>query len=390
MRPVYTIADNIITSLGFTTGENLASIENGCTGLKKVIDPLLYPEPVILSRVDQIKLNVLFEELLAKYDKKTPAAFYTRLEKMFLLSVADVLYQSKADPRDKRMILVISSTKGNIDLLEDRFKATFNHRRLYLWEMARIVASFFEFKNPPVIISNACISGLVAIITAARMIGNGRFDQAIVAGGDIASEFVISGFQSFQALSPVNCRPFDRDRKGLSLGEGSGALLLTSSPDDTAHQPVLFSGGSVTNDANHISGPSRTGEELALAISRAMTSAGISPTEVDYISAHGTATLYNDEMESKALDINVLNKVPVNSYKGYWGHTLGAAGVIESVSSIASLRNDRLYRSEGYENPGISVPLNVLRYHESKKLTTCLKTASGFGGCNAAIVFQKS
>lgn len=390
MRLVYTIADNIITSLGFTTGENLASIENGFTGLKKVVDPLLYPEPVILSHVDQSKLNVLFEELLAKYDKKTPAAFYTRLERMFLLSIADVLYQSKADPRDKRMVLVISSTKGNIDLLEERNKVAFNHRRLYLWEMVRIVASFFEFKNPPVIISNACISGLVAIITAARMIRNGRFDQAIVAGGDIASEFVISGFQSFQALSPLNCRPFDRDRSGLSLGEGSGALLLSNTPGDTTHQPVLFSGGSVTNDANHISGPSRTGEELALAINRAMTSAAISPAEVDYISAHGTATLYNDEMESKALDINALNKVPVNSFKGYWGHTLGAAGVIESVTTIASLRNDRLYRSEGYENPGISVPLNVLRHHESKKLNTCIKTASGFGGCNAAIVFQKS
>jgi 3-oxoacyl-[acyl-carrier-protein] synthase-1 len=219
------------------------------------------------------------------------------------------------------------------------------------------------------------------------MIDAGLYEHVVVAGGDILSEFVISGFLSFQALSPEPCRPFDIARNGLSLGEGCGTVILSSSlKTNTA---IKVSGSAITNDANHISGPSRTGEELALSIGNALKEAGLKPGDLSFISAHGTATLYNDEMESKALEIAGLVNTPVNSFKGYWGHTLGAAGVIESIATIHSMENNRLFRSAGFNEPGIPVPLNVIRKNTDVPVQNSLKIASGFGGCNAAIVFCK-
>jgi 3-oxoacyl-[acyl-carrier-protein] synthase I len=223
--------------------------------------------------------------------------------------------------------------------------------------------------------------------TAARMIDAGLYDHVVVAGGDLLSEFVISGFLSFQALSPEPCKPFDIARNGLSLGEGCGTLVLSSKLKKST--AITVSGSAVTNDANHISGPSRTGEELAMAIGNALKEAGINPGEVSFVSAHGTATLYNDEMESKSLEIACLQHTPVNSFKGYWGHTLGAAGVIESIATIYSMENNLLFRSAGFNEIGVSVPLNVMRENIYTPVQNCLKIASGFGGCNAAIVYRK-
>ena len=389
MKPVYILNDNIITSLGFTTSENISSLDNGNIGIRKVNDPSLYPNPVQLSMVDATRLNEKFSEVLAFHQKQTPADAYTRLEKMFIVSIHDAMKNSGVAPENSRTLPVISTTKGNIDLLEDRYKAIFSHKRLYLWELGRIVREFFGFANNPLIISNACISGIVAIMTATRLIQSGAFDHAVVTGGDIVSEFVISGFQSFQALSPDPCKPFDLNRTGLSLGEGCGTMALSTLPGKSGDQSIRVAGAATTNDANHISGPSRTGAELSEAIKQAMKQAMTSPQEIGYISAHGTATPFNDEMESKAVELSGLSSVPVNSFKGYWGHTLGAAGLVESIAAVSSLRNNVLYRSAGFETSGVPAPLNVITENRHAEMNVCLKTASGFGGCNAAIIYLK-
>jgi 3-oxoacyl-[acyl-carrier-protein] synthase-1 len=389
MKPVYILNDNIISSLGFTTAENIAAIENGTIGIKTIHDPLLYPQPVQLSLVNTALLDVKFAEIIASSKKSTPAESYTRLEKFFILSVYDALNNSTINPGDSRTLFVMSTTKGNIDLLENRYKTIFSHKRLYLWELGRVIQQFFGFSNTPMIISNACISGVVALMTASRFLQSGKYDHAVVTGGDIASEFVISGFQSFQALSPNPCKPFDLNRTGLSLGEGCGTIVLSTLPEKNAATLVRLAGAAASNDANHISGPSRTGEELSEAIGQAMRQGKISARDVSYICAHGTATLFNDEMEAKAIDLAGLADVPVNSFKGYWGHTLGAAGLIESVAAISSLRNNRLYTSIGYDSLGVPTPLKVIVENRTAEVNSCLKTASGFGGCNAAILYQK-
>ena len=389
MKSVYIKDDNIITSLGFTTGENISAIEKGIIGISTVKNTVLYPNTVPLSLIDTDQLNLHFSEVLASHRKTTPAESFTRLEKFFIVSIHDALKTQAVAPGNPRTLLVISTTKGNIDLLENRYKTLFSHRRLYLWELGRIVRQFFGFASTPLIISNACISGVVAVMTATRFLQSGAYDYAVVTGGDIASEFVISGFQSFQALSPAPCKPFDINRTGLSLGEGCGTMVLSVVPGNHEEPGIRVTGAATSNDANHISGPSRTGQELCNAIKTAMKQASLSPAEIDYISAHGTATPFNDEMESKALELSGLSQVPVNSFKGYWGHTLGAAGIIESIASISSLKDNILFRSAGFETLGVPVALNVITANQPAEINICLKTASGFGGCNAAILYQK-
>jgi 3-oxoacyl-[acyl-carrier-protein] synthase-1 len=148
-------------------------------------------------------------------------------------------------------------------------------------------------------------------------------------------------------------------------------------------------GGSSSNDANHISGPSRTGAGLQIAIRHALTASQISPDQIHMISAHGTATDYNDEMEAKAFSSTGLGTTPINSFKGYIGHTLGAAGVIETAILLQAMRNDMLIRSAGYETHGLTRDINIIRETEQSTMNTCLKTASGFGGSNAALLLQK-
>lgn len=389
MKNVYILADNIISSLGFSSSENIQAIKNEKNGFKKIHDPHLSPLPLPLSLVDTALLDLNFDNLLiGRQSKLTPDSF-TRLEKLFILSIENAISSLSLNLSSKRVLLILSTTKGNIDLLEDQFKAKFNHKRLYLWELARVVQDFFGFIYPPLIISNACISGVLAIITASRMIRSGQYDQIVVSGGDIATGFVISGFQSFQALTPDLCRPYDQNRNGLALGEACGTMILSNKQQELRGEILKVMGGATTNDANHISGPSRTGEELSQAIDQSIAESELQSCDMDYISAHGTATPYNDEMESKALSLSHLLKVPVNSFKGYWGHTLGAAGIIESVAATHALSDNYLFRSLGFESLGVTEPINVISNAGKASLNTCLKTASGFGGCNAAVIYQK-
>ena len=382
MRKVFFGADNIITSLGFTTQENVNQILEDNIGIRTVDDPGLYPNPIPVSLIDCKSISQRFADLV-----QNNSNHFTILEKIFLLSITDSLKYSSFDPADARTVFVISSTKGNVDLLEGSKRQAFEPDRVHLWRMAEIISQHFGNPNKPVIICNACISGSVAIMAAARMISEGIYDHAIVTGGDAVSEFIVSGFMSFQALSPDPCKPFDGNRTGLSLGEGCGTVVLTADSTKTGYsQQVEYLGGATSNDANHISGPSRDGEGLYLSIAPAMEEAQVTPQDLDFISAHGTATPYNDEMESLALTWAGLGNVPVNSFKGYIGHTLGAAGVIETILSIYSIRNNILFKSAGYRENGVSRPLNVITEHTRRPVRKVLKTASGFGGCNAAMV----
>jgi 3-oxoacyl-[acyl-carrier-protein] synthase I len=387
MRRVYFGADNIITSMGFTTEENAGQISAGISGIKVLEDDAVSPGPVAYSAINTEELNRHYSTFLKKSRITESEINPSRLEKMFLTSIGTVLENSKVYPKDPRTIMIFSTTKGNIDLLAAHSAISNEKSRILLWEMVGSIVPVFQGSNVPIVISNACTSGSAAIITAARLIATGQYDHAIVTGGDIISEFVISGFQSFQALSPQACKPFDANRTGLSLGEGCGTIILTSDQSLAGiGKAVEYLGGATSNDANHISGPSRDGEGLYLAISAAMKEAGVTAGDLDFISAHGTATPYNDEMESLALAWAGLEKVPVNSFKGYVGHTLGAAGVIETILSIYSIRNNILFKSAGYQNNGVSKPLKIITENIQKPVNKVLKTASGFGGCNAALV----
>lgn len=278
--------------------------------------------------------------------------------------------------KSNRIAVVLSTTKANV--LPDVSLAFDTSRR--------IIESSFPEGTEVTIVSNACISGVIAINTAADYIRSGNYNAVCVLGIDVLWDFVVYGFQSLFALSDELCRPYDAQRKGINIGEAAGAIWLTS--EETDAFSVEYLGGASSNDANHISGPSRTGEGLFRAVNRAMKRANISTNEIDFISAHGTATLYNDNMESIAFERLGLSHIPLNSMKGYFGHTLGAAGVIEVVMSMLSMEHGMLFKSLEYEMNGTDAHVNVITENQKMPITTILKTASGFGGGNAALLLK--
>lgn len=376
----YFIADNMITSLGFNTSDNLDALKANSIGIKTIKNKALYPEPFPASIVDTAELNNRFKKL----DEGKP---FTRLEKMLILSITDALEQSDIDIKSESTGIIVSTTKGNIDLLEKEKEKLFEKDRILLWKLGKLIGNYFSNPNQAIVLSNACISGVLALNTAAMFIDGGKYDHIVVTGGDIVSKFVVSGFMSFLSLSPNPCKPFDKDRDGLSLGEAAGTIILSKNrPDNNA---IKHLGGASANDANHISGPSRNGEGSFIAIKKTLEEANISNDQIDHISAHGTATPYNDEMESISINRHNMSNIPVNSLKGYWGHTLGAAGIVETIALLQEMKSNTLIKTAGYETIGVTHQINVINKTEKQELTTCLKMASGFGGSNAAMVVQK-
>ena len=373
--PVYIGADNIISPLGFTTEENMEMLLQGKIGVKERIFPFS-ESPFCCSVIDE---NVLKQQShqLKNYEQ------YTRLETMCLLSIADVVRQSQIDFSKKENLLIVSTTKGNIDMLANKYP-NIDKNRVYLSVFAKKIGDYFSCVNTPLVVSNACISGILAIIVAKRLIEEGTYKNIVVCGADLVTEFTLSGFKSFNAASDKPSKPFDKNRTGINLGEAAASILLSSNKISN----VVIAGCSSANDANHISGPSRTGEGLFKAVSETLKESGVE--DVHLISAHGTATEYNDEMEAIAFTRANLGHVPLNSLKGYYGHTLGAAGVLETIISLQSLKKNILIKSMGYELPGTSKEINVIKNTEEKTIKNFLKTASGFGGCNAAIIYSRN
>lgn len=379
MTETFISSHNIISPIGNTSVKNFTQLQQNVSGIKLQLNSEMNSDPFYAS---------LFSNDQAFFSNSNrEEANYTKFEKLLIASISDALENTNIDASDENTILIISTTKGNISLLEtEKFSNDLQHR-ISLQTAAKKVADFFKFPNKPIVVSNACISGMLAILTGMRLIQTGQYKHAVVAGADVISKFVLSGFLSFQAISPAVCKPFDEARDGINLGEGAATLILTS--NIKLSSGVKVAGGSVSNDANHISGPSRTGEELNMAIQKSMQMASVSSADIDFISAHGTATIFNDEMEAKAINLAHLQHVPVNSLKGYYGHTLGAAGLIESIVSIQSLNENLAIPTIGFNKLGVSQPINICTSLNKKPTQHCLKTASGFGGCNAAMIFSK-
>ncbi len=367
---VTVIADNIITSLGFSTEEVVAAIEKKQTGVLSRKFEKYTASPI--SLIDRDRLKDYFSE---KDNLK-----YTLFERLSITSIQKAMEKVTFDLKSPDTLLIVSTTKGNIELIGEEDASI---KDGLVASAVNTITKHFSVANKPLIVCNACISGVLAINLAHRLLESGAYKNIIVNGTDIASDFIVAGFESFKSMDVTPCKPFDADRRGLSLGEGSSTIILSNSPGIKSGD-VTISGGSSANDANHISGPSRTGEGAYLAARRA-----IGELKIDYISAHGTATPYNDDMESVAIKRLGLENTPVNSFKGYFGHTLGAAGVIESVLSVYQLKNNRLYKTLGLITPGVKEVINPVMEHTSVPLKRVLKIASGFGGCNAAVVFEK-
>ncbi len=310
---------------------------------------------------------------------------YTFFESLIINQMEKVAAESAIDLKASSLQLVLSTTKGNIDLLEKSCDPV--SEEAYIYTAAERIALRFGFARKPLVISNACISGVSAFVLAKNLFNSDEgLNNIIVVGCDILSDFIVKGFASFKSISANPCRPYDDERDGLTLGEACGAVLLTTEKTQAALPAVRLAGGAVSNDANHISGPSRTGDGLYYAIRNALNEARMDSSEIGFVNTHGTATRYNDEMESKAVAWAELENVPLNSLKGYIGHTLGASGVVETILCAEQLRGSNAFTTVGFKTPGTPHVLNITTGFTPVEKPNCVKTASGFGGCNAAVV----
>lgn len=374
MKPVYLHGDHILSALGDGSEVNFAQLLAGQSGVRVHSRPDLHARPICASLIDDAEIP----------DLKESRAGYTRLERL-LIHAIQALVNRFDIPLDHKTAVILATTKGNIGLLRNPQALSIDDNRVYLSKLAKQIQGYFNLSHDLVVLSNACISGALALSVARQLLQGSSYERAIVVGGDELSRFILSGFDAFQAMSDEPCRPYDRDRTGINLGEAAVAAYVST--ERRAGSIAILGAGSY-NDANHISGPSRTGEGLYRSIQAALTEAGVS--SVDYISAHGTATPYNDEMEAVALGRCGLTEVPLNSLKGYYGHTLGASGLLESIVGCHCLREGVLLKSVGFEHVGTTVPLNIITENHQAPLETFMKLGSGFGGTNVAMIFRNS
>ena len=372
------MANSIISPLGMTTAENYAAVKAGRSMLKRYEGLWGLPEPFVASLMDREKVEDAFAAL-ADQGK------YTCFEKMIILSAKKALEQTDIDPTSDKVLFILSTTKGNVFLLDKR-ETGFPQERVLLGAAARQMTEFFHNPNTPLVVSNACISGVCAQIEAMRNLESGQFDYVVTVGCDVQSAFIVSGFQSFKALSVEPCKPFDANRTGLNLGDAAATIIYTKK-NKVGENDWVARRGAIRNDANHISGPSRTGEGSYRALK--VTLGEVNPEQIAFINAHGTATLYNDEMESVAIERAGLSQVTVNGLKGYYGHTMGAAGVLETILSMCAVDDHTILATKGYETMGVTHPLVLSNQNQPTDKRAFIKLLSGFGGCNAALLMAK-
>jgi len=374
MNEVWIVATSMVTALG----ENRAETWHRLLAGESAINPI--------ERFDTTPYycKVAAEIRDLQLDHRTGSRLPTLLKKLF---------RDFPAPQPSSCSLIGATLKGAIDHQEDIWrKEAVTLPQPY--EAASLVAQHFGLKDPGITINAACASSTIALSTAASRIASGSHDSIIIWAAEILSEFVFAGFASLQALTPDICRPFDENRNGLALGEGAAALLLMSAQQaiKEGRKPLaIIKGWGVANDAVHLTAPAQDGRGLIKACHRALNRAGLEAKKITAINAHGTGTIHNDNMEIAAFkELFGQYKVPFHSVKGALGHTLGAAGAIETVIAIESLQKQLLPPTIGLKEPNKEsadlVSSEIQKFSDGHLLLT----NSGFGGVNAALILTQS
>ena len=359
------ISDNITSPLGLTTEQTYKAVRQGKSGLSH------YPCENGESGWNDLPFPIeaaLFNK--EQWDKIMVDGF-SKFESLVLHSVKAAI--STLIFNKERAILILSSTKGDIELLEK------GEDMSSLADAAKKVSMAIGIENDPIVVCNACISGVSAIILGQRLVDCGNYSNVIVCGADVQSRFIVSGFQALKALSEEPCRPFDIERLGLNLGEAAATIVLSSEMNSPKGWKI--DKGAICNDAYHISAPHPKGLGAGMAL-RKMKDAD---NPISVIGVHGTATMYNDQMESKAIEMAELQDVPLSALKGYFGHTMGAAGVLETIITMRALEDGVILPSKGFETCGVSGKVKMSDKPMMANGNTFVKMLSGFGGCNGAV-----
>ena len=436
------LSTNITSPLGFTTEQNYQAVRSGRSAIKRY-EPKDGESQGLWGLPEPFAASLFSEEQNAAL----AISGYTRFESLAIRSVCEALSHIQLDVSSPRVVLILSTTKGGQSEESIVHSSESIVQGSSPSEAAQRIAEALGVTTTPIVVCNACVSGLSAQLLANYLLTAGLYDYAIVVGADVQSKFIVSGFQSLKAVSAEPCRPFDIERNGLNLGEAAATIVYTApSPDPSAplqtslpsvgqsppqslrcqraiarggRLPHLLSNlpsssaeglsaaglpsssgeglgegawcllnGTACNDAFHIVSPSPQADGCYRAIETVM--AGRDKSKLATVGVHGTATLYNDQMESVAIARAGLADVPLTALKGYYGHTMGAAGVLETILTMRATDDGIVLPSKGFTELGVSKVVSISNEPRQTDKAAFLKLMSGFGGCNVAVLYEKA
>jgi 3-oxoacyl-[acyl-carrier-protein] synthase II len=390
----------VVTALGVGWGENARGFRAGKTAFRPVTQFDVSRQRVKtageVSMPSQLPAMRLNARQLARLD---------RASALLLVAAVEAWHQSGWEPSDE-IPLVLGTTSGGMpvgeDYLRQAVRTPHEHRRqatrVFQYQahfQSRNVLDALGLGGPVSIISNACASGACAIGQAWELIRSGAAERVFTGGYDVLSQFVFSGFDSLQTLSPTLCRPFDKNRDGLALGEGSAMLAIETLESATRRNAEILGeviGYATTIDRHHLTQPDPEGNAAFATMTQACMAAGVTPAEMGYVNAHGTGTPLNDSSEAIAINQWAgahAATLPVSSIKGSVGHLLGGAGAVEAVVCIMALREQWLPPEIAMETPDPICRFPVVSRPQDARINTVLSNSFGFGGVNATLIFRR-
>ena len=396
-QPVFVAGTGVISAIGNNLSENLEALVNCRAG----IGQMKYLDSVYRDKlpVAEVKLsNEALSQIAGLPVSKSRTALLSAIAAREAISNAGI-----DDLKNYRTGFISANSVGGMDKSEKffvQFLSGSNKGKLRdvihheCGSVTELVADALGIKNHISTISTACSSSANAIFYGARLIKNNLLDVVVAGGTDALTRFTLNGFNTLMILDEQLCQPFDENRRGLNLGEGSGYIVLVSDKVAASLKmspTVTLSGYFNANDAYHQTASSPDGTGSYLAMSGALKQAGLKPSDIDYINLHGTGTQNNDIAEGTAIKRLFDSSFPkMSSTKAYTGHTLGACGGIEAAFSILSLQHGMLFPNLRLQNPMKELPFTPEKLLQKNiPLKHVLSNSFGFGGNCSSLVFSK-
>ncbi|MCP4137105.1 MAG: 3-oxoacyl-ACP synthase [bacterium] len=367
-----------ITGMGITTpaGSGVDSAKNRITSGDRFIKPVaLFSTPDTALPVGEIADLPVNKDL-------------PRTHSMALIAAQEALKGSGICPD----AVILGVTTGGMPLTEDLLREKKLDPELFQYHGTGTVAEYIARETgcsgPVITVSTACSSGAAAITMALELLKSGQAKEVLAGGADALCRLTYYGFNSLQLIDPEGARPFDSERRGMSVGEGAAMLRLSASEEPPENAIAELLGGGLSCDAHHATAPHPEGDGAFRAMKSALFEAGITPDKIDYISLHGTGTVDNDRSEARAI-ANLFNDPvpPSSSIKGALGHSLAAAGAVEAVISALCISDNIIPPNTGLESPDPELPITPIKEPLEKKVSLVLSNSFGFGGNNASLLF---
>jgi 3-oxoacyl-[acyl-carrier-protein] synthase-1 len=381
------------SALGLGLESIQEAISNGCSGLRPN-DLKNCDLDTWIGRVQSIESTALPSHLDHLHSRNNQLAWLGLQQNGFLTNVDQLIDQVGAD----RIGVVMATSTSSIGRTEEGYacmepsgrmpKEYDQHEIHNLHSPGFFVSRATGLKGPSMTISTACSSSAKVFATASRWIKYGLVDAVLVGGVDSLCLSIMYGFNSLELLSPNPCRPFDRRRDGINLGEAAGFALLTKEELAPAAELALLGYGE-SSDAYHMSHPHPEGKGAIMAMDQALKRSGIPAMEIDYINLHGTASKANDLIETYALSQCFPTSTLASSTKGWTGHTLGAAGILESIITLESMQHGIVPGTLNCEEPDPEFRFPILEENTKKLIRNAMSNSFGFGGNNAALLFGR-